>query len=62
MLGLQCCISYFLKVTHYSYKLLMQNSNTLQLVITEKSNELQLLRYFCSITIQHCWPYVINQA
>ena len=45
----QCWVSYFLKVTCYSYKLLHEKSNLLQLLLHFKSNKLLyklLYRYF----------------
>ena len=45
----QCWVSYILKVTCYSYKLLHEKSNLLQLLLHFKSNELLyklLYRYF----------------
>ena len=38
--GRQCCVSYFLKVTCYSYKLLHEKSNLLQLLLHCKCNKL----------------------
>ena len=45
--GSQCWVSYFLKVTCYSYKLLHEKTNLLQLLLHFKSNKLlyKLLYY-----------------